>query len=164
MDSTSAHSVTITGRGAHDGAIVGASTIGGNLAVSLAGQGANSISVDSASVAGITTLGAAGGNSKIKIDDQAPGSVFGGAVGITMSGRSNLLSINSQHRAGGTGTTTFDGRVSASLGAGNDTLILAEIGKVDFEAAATFNGGTRSLALVNGGNLTGGQPRVVNFR
>src|SRR5262249_4663713 len=165
MGSTSAHSVTITGRGAHDTVAVGASTLGGNLAVSLTGQGANSISVDSASVAGSTTLSEVGGNNKITIDNLAPGSMFGGNVAITMNGRGNLLSINSQHRAGGTGNTTLDRHVSGNRGGGNDTLIVAEIGKVDSEGTATFRGGMgRDTALVNGGNLTGGQPRLINLR
>jgi len=45
------------------------------------------------------------------------------------------------HRRGQADTTTLDGKVSSKLGSGNSTLILAEIGQVDFEAAATFNGG-----------------------
>src|SRR5262249_26964447 len=41
-DDASASSLSITGRGAHDGVTVGASQILGDLAVSLTGRGANS--------------------------------------------------------------------------------------------------------------------------
>jgi hypothetical protein len=163
-DSTSASSLTITGRGAHDAVTVGASDVLGNLAVSLTGNGGNAIAVDSVFVSGGTSLKAAGSGASIAIDNQAPGSTFGGQVDVAMTGTNNLLEINSKHRVGVAGTITFDGTVSAQLGYGNDTLILAEIGKVDFEAAATFNGGLgRNTALVNGGNLIGAKPTLVHF-
>jgi hypothetical protein len=163
-DSTSASSVSVTGAGAHDGITVGASDVFGDLAVSLTGKGANAIAVDSVFVAGKTSLTAAGGGNSIAIDDQAPGSEFGDRVDISMTGKNNFLSINSKHRTPHTGTTTFDGKVSAQLGAGNDTLILAEIGLVDFEASATFNGGPgKNTALVNFGDLLGVEPSLVNF-
>ena len=125
----------------------------------------NAIALDSVFVSGDTSLLAAGGGNSIAIDNQTPGSKFGGRVDITMTGKNNLLEINSKHRRPQTGTTTFDGRVSAQLGAGNDTLILAEIGKVDFEAAATFKGGPgMNTALVIGDNILGAVPALVNFR
>jgi hypothetical protein len=161
-ESTSASSLTVTGRGAHDGVTVGASHVVGDLAVSLTGKGANSIAVDNVLVTGDTSLMAAGGSNSIAIDDQAPGSTFGGRVDIDMTGKNNLLSINSKHRKPQTGTTTFAGKVSAKLGAGNNTLILAEIGQVTFGAQATFNGGPgRNTALV--GDVVGVEPTIVNF-
>src|SRR5262249_19755767 len=54
MDSTIASSVTVTGRGAHDGVTVGASQILGDLDVSLTGNRANTIAVDSVFVGGDT--------------------------------------------------------------------------------------------------------------
>src|SRR5262249_25586085 len=93
---TMASSVTVTGRGAHDAVTVGASRIAGDLDVALAGRGANAIAVDSVAVAGATSLAASGGASDIRIDDQAPGSTFTGRVDVAMTGRNNLLSINSQ--------------------------------------------------------------------
>jgi hypothetical protein len=161
---TSVSGVTITGSGAHDTVIVGPSDIQGNLAVSLTGKGGNSISVDGVSVTGDTSLLTAGGNSSIAIDNLVPGSTFGGRVSILMGGSNNLLEINS-HSQGSPGTTTFDGKVVANLGAGNDTLVLAEAGKVDFKVASTFNGGAgRNHAVVNGTNIEGVQPTLVNFR
>jgi hypothetical protein len=77
-----------------------------------------------------------------------------------VSGGDNL---HVPHRRGQVGTT-FDGKASAKLGAGNSTLILAEIGQVDFEAAARFNGGPgKNTALVNFGDLPGVEPSLVNF-
>jgi hypothetical protein len=163
-DSTSAGSLTIAGRGAHDGVTVGASTVVGDLAVSLTGKGGNAIAVDNIFVTGDTSLMAAGSGNSIAIDNQAPGSKFGGRVDITLTGKNSLLEINSKHRRPQTGTTIFDGQVSAQLGAGNDTLILAEIGKVDFEATATFKGGPgKNTALVIGDNILGAEPAIVNF-
>src|SRR5262249_38389701 len=162
MDSTSASSVTITGRGAHDGVTVGASQILGDLTVSLTGNGANSIAVDSVTVGGDTSLRAAGGSSSIAIDDQAPGSTIGGRTDIAMTGRNNFLSINSKHRTPERGTTTFEGEVTADLGRGGSTLNLALIGEVDFEAAARVNGGRgHNTALV--GSVTGGEPTIGHF-
>jgi hypothetical protein len=162
--STTAHSVTITGGGSHDTVTVAASTIQDDLAVSLTGAGGSAITVDRVSVGDETSLKTAGGSSSIVIDNQAAGSTFSGPVDIAMTGSNNLLEINSHVRRGQTGTTTFDGKVSATLGAGNDTLVLAEIGKVDFEAAATFNGGTgMNHALVNDGNFVGTTPKLVHF-
>jgi hypothetical protein len=94
----------------------------------------------------------------------------GGRVDLAMTGRNNLLAINSKGKHGrihgGTDRTTFDGEVSAKLGAGNDPLVLAEVGLVVFEAAATFNGGPgKNTALVNGANVEAfqGDPTLVNF-
>jgi hypothetical protein len=163
MDSTSASSVTITGRGAHDGVTVGASQILGDLTVSLTGNGANSIAVDSVFVGGDTSLRTAGGSSSIAIDDQAPGSTFGGRTDIAMTGRNNFLSINSKHRTPERGTTTFEGEVTADLGRGGSTLNLALIGEVDFEAAARFNGGRgQNFALTNPASIEG-DPTLVHF-
>jgi hypothetical protein len=134
--------------------------------VLLSGKGGNAIAVDSVFVTGNTSLKAAGGSNSIAIDNQAPGSTFGGRVDIAMTGRGNLLEINSKHRRPQTGTTTFDGEVSAKLGAGKDTLVLAGVGKVDFAAAARFNGGPgKNTALVNGPNVQAqqGGPTLVNF-
>jgi hypothetical protein len=165
-DSTSASDVRISGRGAHDAVTVAASTVLGDLAVSLSGKGGNAIAVDSVSVTGDTSLKAAGGSNSIAIDNQAPGSTFGGRVDIAMTGSGNLLEINSKHRRPKAGTTTFDGEVSAKLGAGNDTLVLAEVGKVVFDAAASFNGGPgKNTALVNPAHVQAqqGVPTLVNF-
>jgi hypothetical protein len=164
--STSASAVTITGRGAHDAVTVGASTVQGDLAVSLSGKGGNAITVDSVLVTGDTSLKAAGGSNSIAIDNQAPGSTFGGRVDSTMTGKGNLLEINSKHRRPKTATTTFEGEVSAMLGAGKDTLMLAEVGKVHFEAAASFDGGPgQNTALVNAAHVVADQggPTLVNF-
>jgi hypothetical protein len=159
---TSARSLTITGRGAHDGATLANGSVVGNLAVSLLGNSANSIAVDQFSVAGTTALTTAGGNSSIAIDDQAPGSTFVGRVGMTMSGTNNFLSINSKHRQPDTDTTVFNSAVTARLGMGFNTLHVAEIGQVDFEAPASFNDGSpMSVSLVNTGNLTGATPTVT---
>jgi hypothetical protein len=106
---------------------------------------------------------AAGGSNSIAIDNLTPGSTFGGLVGILMTGSNNLLEINS-HSQGAPGTTTFDGPVLANLGAGNDALVLAEAGKVDFKMASAFIGGTgTNLAFVNNNNVEGVQPTLVNF-
>src|SRR5262249_59376173 len=137
----SASSLSITGRGAHDGVTVGESDLLGDLTVSLTGHGGNSIAVDSVFIGGDTSLETAGGSNSIAIDDQAPGSTFGGRTDIDMTGRNNFLSINSKHRTPERGTTTFEGEVTADLGRGGSTLNLALIGEVDFEAAATFNRG-----------------------
>jgi hypothetical protein len=163
-DSSSASSVTISGRGAHDAVTVGASEILGDLTVALTGNGANSIAVDSVFVGGNTSLKTTGSGGSIAIDDQAPGSTFGGRMDIDMTGRNNFLSINSKHRTPQTGTTTFEGDVSASLGNGGSTLNLALIGEVDFEAAAKFNGGSgQNFALVNPADIVG-DPTIVHFR
>ncbi len=162
VDSTSASSLSITGQGAHDGATVGAAVIADDLTVALTGNGANSIAVDSVFVGGYTSLKAVGGSNSIAIDDQAPGSTFDGRVDISMTGKNNFLSINSKHRVPATATTTFNDEVTAKLGSGNSTLILAEIGQVDFEASATFNGGSgRNTALV--GDVVGVAPTIVHF-
>jgi hypothetical protein len=159
---TSARSLNITGRGAHDGATLANGSVVGNVAVSLLGNGANSITVDQFSVAGNTSLATAGGNSSIAIDDLAPGSTFVGSVGMNMSGTGNFLSINSKHRSPDTDTTVFNGAVTAHLGTGINTLHVAEIGDVDFEAPASFNvGSPASASLVNTGNLTGRTPTVA---
>jgi hypothetical protein len=161
--STSAQNVTILGTGAHDAVTIGPSTVSGNLVVALLGQGGNSISVDDTSVAGNTALTASGGGNSIAIDNQIPGSTFGGSVTILTGGTNNILEINS-HSQGSPGTTTFDGPVLADLGAGNDTLILAEAGKVDFKVHSVFIGGTgTNEAFVNPNNIEGVQPTLVNF-
>jgi hypothetical protein len=160
--STSANNVVITGSGAHDAVTVGPSVVRGSLAVALLGQGGNSISVDGVSVTGNTALAAAGGGNSIGIDNLVPGSTFGGSVGIFMGGTNNVLEINS-HSQGSPGTTTFDGSVFANLGAGDDTLVLAEAGKVDFKMASAFVGGGRNHAVVNHQNIEGVQPTLVNF-
>jgi hypothetical protein len=160
--STSAKNVIIKGSGSHDMGTVGPSTVQGELGVTLVGQGGNSISVDSVSVAMDTSLTELGGGNTILIDNQVPGSTFGGSVGIFMGGSGNLLEINS-HTTGGS-TTTFDGQVLASLGTGNDTLILAEAGTVDFKSPAVFFGGMgTNHAFVNHQNIEGFQPMLVNF-
>ena len=187
---TSASAVTITGRGAHDAVTVGASEVDGDLVVSLTGGGGNAVAVDGANVGGDlavsltgkgggntiavdsvfingdTSLTAAGGINSIAIDNQDPGSAFGGRVDVALTGRNNLLAITSKGLRDGIARTTFDGEVSAKLGAGNDTLVLAQAGLVTFETAATFNGGPgRNTALVNGANVAAlqGGPTLVNF-
>jgi hypothetical protein len=161
--STSANHVMITGSGAHDAVTVGPSVVHGDLAVALLGQGGNSISVDDVSVTGDASLTALGGSNSIAIDNLVPGSTFGGSVGIFTGGTNNLLEINS-HSQGSPGTTTFDGPVLANLGAGNDTLILAEAGKVDFKVPSAFIGGTgTNHAIVNPLNIEGVQPTLINF-
>src|SRR5262249_19056394 len=161
-NSTSAHSVNITGRGAHDGATLANGSVTGNLAVSLLGNSANSIPVDQFLVGGATSLSTAGGNSSIAIDDLAPGSTFVGQVGINMSGTNNFLSINSKHRSPDTDTTVFNGAVTARLGHGINTLHVAAIGDVDFEAPASFNiGSPASTSIVVTSNLTGRTPMVT---
>jgi hypothetical protein len=161
--STSANNVIIMGSGAHDAVTVGPSVVHGDLAVALMGQGGNSISVDGVSVTGDTALTALGGSNSITIDNLVPGSTFGGSVGIFTLGTNNLLEINS-HSQGSSGTTTFDGPVLANLGAGNDTLVLAEAGKVDFMVASAFIGGTgTNHDIVNHQNIEGVQPTLVNF-
>jgi hypothetical protein len=161
--STSANNVIIMGSGAHDAVTVGPSVVHSNLTVALLGPGGNSISVDDVSVAGDTALSASGGANTIAIDNLVPGSTFGGSVGIFMGGTNNLLEINS-HSQGSPGTTTFDGMVLADLGAGNDTLILAEAGKVDFKAASALVGGTgTNHAFVNQHNIEGVPPTLINF-
>jgi hypothetical protein len=161
--STSAKNVFIKGTGAHDAVTVGPSVVQGNLAVALLGQGGNSISLDSVSVNGATALTELGGGNSIAIDNLAPGSTFGGLVGIFMGGTNNLLEINS-HSQGSPGTTTFDGPVLADLGAGNDTLVLAEAGKVDFEMPSAFVGGTgTNHAFVNHRNIEGVPPTLIDF-
>jgi hypothetical protein len=158
----SAANVTIIGQGSHDAVTLGASQIVGGLGVSLAGRGGNSIDVDNVFVGGDTSLKTAGGSNEIRIDDQAPGSTFGGHVDIFMTGRNNFLSINSQHRTPSTGTTTFAGGVMAELGSGGDTLHLGLIGDVHFGAASTFDGGPgHNTAFV--GSVSGVQPKIDNF-
>jgi len=159
---TSARSVNITGRGAHDGATLANGSVTGNLAVSLLGNGANSIAMDQFLVGAATSLSTAGGNGSIAIDDLAPGSTFVGQVGINMSGTNNFLSINSKHRTPDTDTSVFNSAVTAQLGTGINTLHVAAIGNVDFEAPATFNvGSPTSSTIVNTGNLTGRTPTVT---
>jgi hypothetical protein len=161
--STSANSVTITGSGAHDAVTVGPSVVKDNLSVVLTGQGGNSIGVDSVSVTGDTALMAAGGSNSIAIDNLTPGSTFGGLVGILTTGTNNLLEINS-HTQGAPGTTTFNSSVLANLGAGNDTLVLAEAGKVDFKMPSAFIGGTgTNHDFVNHQNIEDVQPTLINF-
>jgi hypothetical protein len=159
---TSARSLSITGRGAHDGATLANGSVVGNVAVSLLGNSANSIAVDQFLVGSNTSLSTAGGHNSIAIDDQAPGSTFVGQVGINMTGTGNFLSINSKHRTPDTDTTVFNSAVTARLGTGINTLHVAEIGNVDFEAPASFNvGSPASTSLVNTGNLTGRTPTVT---
>jgi hypothetical protein len=161
--STSANTVIIKGSGTHDAVTVGPSVIRGSLGVALLGQGGNSISVDDVSVARDTGLVALGGGNSIAIDNQVPGSTFGGSVFIFMGGANNLLEINS-HSQGSPGTTTFEGPVFASLGAGNDTLVLAEAGKVKFNEPSVFIGGFgTNHAFVNNQNIEGVPPTLVNF-
>jgi hypothetical protein len=160
--STSANSVTITGSGAHDAVTVGPSVVHGDLGVTLLGQGGNSIGVDSVSVTGNTALVALGGSNAIAIDNLVPGSTFGGLVSIFLGGTDNLLEINS-HSQGAPGTTTFDSPVLADLGAGNDTLVLAEAGKVDFKMPSVFIGLGTNHAFVNHQNIEGVQPTLINF-
>jgi hypothetical protein len=162
-DTTSAGSLSITGRGAHDGVTIETSEVGGDLEVSLTGRGGNSIAVDNLLADGNVSLQVAGGGNTIAIDDQAPGSTFQSAVDIIMSGHNNLLSINSKHLHPKTGTTTFNGEVTAKMG-GRSTLLLAAIGQVDFEAPATFDGGPgHNTAVVGTGNFTNVEPEVVRF-
>jgi len=161
-DSTTASSLSITGRGAHDGVTIGLSHVAGSVGVSLTGNGANSIAIDSLFAGGNVSLNEAGRGNTIAIDDQAPGSTFAGAVDIIMSGKNNFLSINSKHRDAEAGTTTFDGTVNARLG-NSSTLNLAAIGSVDFEAPPRFEGGGHSTAVVGTGNLKGIAPQIVRF-
>jgi hypothetical protein len=56
-------------------------------------------------------------------------------------------------------------RVHPSLDLLECRLRLAEAGQVDFKAASTFLGGSgNNHAVVNGHNLAGVQPTLVNFR
>jgi hypothetical protein len=160
---TSANNVVIMGSGAHDSVAVLPAIIHGDLAVALVGGGAGSISVDDVAVTGDTALTALGGGNSIAIDNQLSGSTFGGGVGLFMGGSNNLLQIAS-HTTGGP-TTTFSGPVFANLGAGNDALILAQAGNVDFGDIAVFLGGTGggNHAFVNHGNLEGTHPTLINF-
>jgi hypothetical protein len=161
--STGANNLVITGSGAHDAVTVGPSAVRNNMTVTLNGQGGNSVGVDGVSVTGATTLMAADGGNSIAIDNLTPGSTFGGLVGILMTGSNNLLEINS-HSQGAPGTTTFDSPVLANLGAGHDTLILAEAGKVDFKSASAFIGGTgTNRAFVNLHNVEGIPPTLLSF-
>jgi hypothetical protein len=160
--STSARNVTITGTGTHDAVTMGPSAIAANLGVRLSGAG-SSASLDDVSVGGTTNLSTVGGGGSIAIDNQTPGSTFAGNVNILMQGGNNLLAINS-HSQGSPGTTTFAGTVSAQLGDGGDTLVLAEAGKVDFDKASRFNGGPgTNQADVNNNNISGVQPTLVGF-
>src|SRR5262249_58979551 len=112
-------------------------------------------------VGGDTSLTALGGGNEIRIDDQAPGSLFVGRVDIDMTGRNTRLSINSQHRTPSRGTTTFEGEVTADLGRGGSTLHLGLIGEVDFEAESRFDGGRgHNTAFV--GSVVG-DPTLVHF-
>lgn len=154
--------VSITGTGAHDSATVGASVISGDLDVSLTGRGGNSIDVDNLFVGGNTSLNTAGGSNEIRIDDQAPGSLFVGEVDVEMTGRNNFLSINSQHRVPSRGVTSFDGGLTADLGSGRSTLHVGLIGDVSFGAESTFtSGGAHNTAFV--GSVSGTQPTIDNF-
>jgi hypothetical protein len=130
--------------------------------VRLLGQGGNSIGVNSVSVTGNTALVALGGGNAIAIDNLVPGSTFSGLVSIFMGDTDNLLEINS-HSQGAPGTTTFDGPVLADLGAGNDTLVLAEAGNVDFKLPSAFIGMGTNRAFVNHQNIEGVQPTLINF-
>jgi hypothetical protein len=157
-----AGSLTVTGQGGHDALTVSTAHLMGDLTVSLMGNGADSIALDSIVVDGNTSLRTTGGSSSIAIDDQAPGSTFGGRTDITMMGRYNFLSINSKHRTPETGLTTFQGAVSAQLGSAS-TLNLALIGMVDFESATRIDGGgSRNVAVVGAGDITG-HPTLVHF-
>jgi hypothetical protein len=83
-------------------------------------------------------------------------------VDISMTGRNNLLSINSQHRTPEIGTTTFAGEVTARLGSGQSTLHLGLIGDVELDAESTFDGGSgHNTALV--GSVTGVEPTIIHF-
>jgi hypothetical protein len=160
--STSAKNVTILGTGAHDAVTLDASMISGNLGVTLLSQGGNSISANDVSVAKNTLLLATGGGNSVAIDNQVPGSTFGGSTMILTGGTNNILEINSHN--GGPGTTTFDGPVLADLGDGNDILVLAEAGNVDFKVPSAIIGGAgMNLAFVNQGNIEGVPPTLVNF-
>jgi hypothetical protein len=160
---TNASSVHIVGQGAHDAVTIGTSEVRNDLQVSLIGQGANAISLDKVSVTDDTFLTTFGGGSSIAIDDQAPGSRFGDQTHISMSGGNNFLSTNSKHRTPSTGTTTFNGVVTANLGtSGGNALNLADIGTADFHAPSAFNGGPGiNTAIV--GSVTGVAPTVFNF-
>jgi hypothetical protein len=161
--STSAKDVIILGSGPHDAVTVGPSRVHGDLAVALMGVGGNSITMDDVSITGATSLMVSGGGNSIAIDNQVPGSTFGGSVNIMMGGSNNLLEINS-HSQGAPGTTTFDSSVLANLGAGNDTLVLADAGKVDFKVASEFLGATgRNHSVVKHQNIEGTQPNLVDF-
>src|SRR5262249_19735009 len=119
--------------------------------------------LDSASVIGNTFLTEFGGGNEIQIDNQAPGSVFTGQVAIDIRGSNNLLSINSQHRTPEIGSTSFEGGVTAKLGRGANTLLLALIGDVEFGSPSRFDGGAgHNTALV--GSVSGIQPTVVRFQ
>lgn len=154
--------VSVTGQGAHDAATIGASQIFGDLDVSLTGRGGNSIAVDSVFVGGETSLKTSGGSNDIRIDDLTPGSTFVGRAEIEMTGRNNFLSINSQHRTPNPGNTSFDGGLTASLGAGRSTLHVGLFGDVSFGAESTFDsGGAHNTAFV--GSVSGVQPTIDNF-
>jgi hypothetical protein len=141
---------------------VGPSVVHGNLAVVQLGMGGTSTSVDDVSVTGQTVLMAVGGSNTIAIDNLVAGSTFGGSVGIFMGGTNNLLEIDSHNTSGA--TTTFDGPVLADLGDGNDALILAQAGNVDFKMASTFIGGAgTNHAFVNNQNIEGVPPTLINF-
>jgi hypothetical protein len=161
-DSTSARNVMILGSGAHDAVTIGPSVVHGDLAVALMGAGGDSITMDDVSVTGPTSLVTTGGGNSIAIDNQVPGSTFTGSVSILMGGSNNILEINS-HSQGAPGTTTFDSSVLANLGTGDDTLVLAEAGKVDFKVASEFFGGGTNHLLVKHQNIEGTQPMFTNF-
>jgi hypothetical protein len=168
---TTARSVRITGSGAGDGAFVGASTVNGNLGVSLTGTGSNAIDLEGVAVAGNTALSSSAGSNAVTIDggntpiatlhSSPAGSTFGGSVAITTGAGADSLSINS---GSGPGKTLFNGSVSANLGAGNDTLKLATAGDVEFFGSARFDGGTgMNTATVDAANLPDNQPTLINF-
>jgi hypothetical protein len=87
---------------------------------------------------------------------------FTGHVQVDMTGRNNFLSINRQHRVPSRGTTSFDGGLTADLGAGRSTLHLGMIGDVAFGAESLIDDDNgHNTAFVGG--VTGVQPMIDNF-
>jgi hypothetical protein len=162
---SSAGSISISGTGTNDQALVFGTAIANSLSVSLTGGGTNKIGLDNLTVGRGTTVTTGAGADSVAIDNTAgPGSTFGGSVVIDTGAGNDTLSINSGTETGTIPATHFNGSVDADLGGGNDTLTLATKDKVSFAVRSFFDGGTGSnLATVNQANLLGKHPVLTNF-
>jgi hypothetical protein len=104
--------------------IPGTVTVGGNLSVAV-GAGDDQIDLIGVSVAGRTAVTTGAGADNLVFDGEC---AFTGAVRVDLGSGADNLSVEPDGVSGG--TTTFRDRLTASLGTGNDGLVLGVTGTV----------------------------------
>ena len=146
-------------------ATIADTTVGKDLQMNLTGPGGENVALRSVTVQRNTKITTGKGPDILTIDD----STFHGAARLNTGQGADIIAIEAHGDAMGP-PTLFDGPVSISLGAGDDTLRLGVTGQTGnrsvFADKASFNGGKGRDTLLNfdASTYAGLLPfRIMNF-